>query len=289
MLAPASYAFRNDDRSIVTLDSIGWQKINSPAYRFAGDERPDSGHVIFQYTLSGQGYLELEQQTHALPPGTGFLVKVPSKHCYYYARADEPWEILWLNLRGDEANRIWDLVTEQEGPVIRRGADSSLIVHYWKLFRMIAEEKVTDKYRLSALAYDWMLTLIQSSRELGKEIGAQPGSVLDKAKTFIREHYASPLTLDAISEQCGINKHYLCRLFQKSEHTSPLAYLRDRRVEAALALLRTTDLPIREIGARCGFDTPSYFGKVFREYMSMTPKEYREKKLEFPYDAVYYG
>lgn len=69
---------------------------------------------------------------------------------------------------------------------------------------------------------------------------------------------------------------------------SPLTYLRDRRVEAAVTLLRTTDLPIQDIGKQCGFESPSYFGKVFRVYMSMTPKKYRMKKFEFPYDAIYY-
>ncbi|MNE96790.1 HTH-type transcriptional regulator ChbR [compost metagenome] len=59
-------------------------------------------------------------------------------------------------------------------------------------------------------------------------------------------------------------------------------------MEAAVSLLRTTDHSIQEIGRECGFDSPSYFGKVFREYMSMTPKDYRLKKLEFPYDAIYY-
>ncbi|GMK40399.1 hypothetical protein PCCS19_34550 [Paenibacillus sp. CCS19] len=55
-----------------------------------------------------------------------------------------------------------------------------------------------------------------------------------------------------------------------------------------LTLLRTTDMPVHDIGKQCGFDSSSYFGKVFREYMNMTPKEYRTKKSEFPFDAVYY-
>ncbi|THF80359.1 helix-turn-helix transcriptional regulator [Cohnella fermenti] len=288
MLKPVSYAFRSDDRSILTLDSIGWQTIHTKEYSFSGEERPDCGHVIFQYTLSGMGYIEVDQTTHALPPGSGFLVKIPSRHRYFYLESEEPWEMIWLNLRGDEANRIWDLVTEQEGTVIRRGHDSPLIRHYWKLLQAISEEKVTDKYRLSALVFEWMLTLVQSSRDAGNEISAGSSSIVDRTKKYLKENYASPLTLEEIAKQAGISKHYLCRLFQKAEQVSPLAYLRDRRVEAALAQLRTTDLPVQEIGRRCGFDSPSYFGKVFREYMGMTPKDYRLKKLEFPYDAVYY-
>jgi len=288
MLTPSSFAFRNEDSSILTIDSIGWQKIQSPAYRFAGDERPDCGHAIFQYTLSGQGYLEIENRRIPLPKGTGFLVKVPSSHHYYYEDRQEPWEILWLNVRGDEANRIWDLVIGQEDHVIRRDADSPLIVGLWELLRTISEGKQTDKYALSAQVYQWMLTLVQTSRELRNDMSAHTSTTVQKAKTYMKERYASPLTLEMLAEHCGINKHHLCRLFKKAERTSPLAYLRDRRMEAALRLLRTTELPVREVGARCGFDSPSYFGKIFREYMSVTPMEYRAKKLEFPYDAIYY-
>ncbi|WKL02069.1 helix-turn-helix transcriptional regulator [Paenibacillus amylolyticus] len=71
------------------------------------------------------------------------------------------------------------------------------------------------------------------------------------------------MTLDLLASHCDINKHYLCRLFQKSEKTSPLAYLKDRRIEVAVRLLRTTELPISQIGQQCGFESPSYFGKVF--------------------------
>ncbi|WP_438448463.1 AraC family transcriptional regulator [Gorillibacterium sp. sgz5001074] len=288
MLEPASYAFRNEDNSILTLDSIGWSKINSTEYSFSGDERPDCGHVIFQYTLSGQGYIDYGHRTLPLPKGFGFLVKVPSQHRYYYLEDKDPWEFIWINLRGDEANRIWDLVMEQEGPVIERDSDSPLIQGFWKLLHTVVEEKVTDKYALSSLVYEWMLTLVRTSREKGHEISATSSSIIQKAKKYMREHYASEVTLAILSEHCGVNKHHLCRLFQRSEQTSPLNVLRDRRVEAAITLLRTTDLPIHEIGQRCGFDSPSYFGKIFREYMSMTPKEYRLKTLEFPFRAIYY-
>jgi AraC-like DNA-binding protein len=289
VLTPASYGFRTDDRSILTVDSIGWQMIRSSSYCFTGDERTDVGHVIFQYTLSGQGYIEYENQRYTLTKGSAFLVKVPSKHTYYYLEQDEPWEIIWLNLRGDEANRISELMLQKEGPVIRRDLDSPLLHSFWKLYRMIAEDKVTDKYVLSVQAYEWLLTLVITSKEIsGEQLSASSSTVIQKAKKYIKDYISLPLTLDMLSEHCGINKHHLCRLFQRSEQTSPLAYLRDRRMEAALAMLRTTDLPVHEVGKRCGFDSPSYFGKVFREYMSMSPNVYRMKKLEFPYDAIYY-
>lgn len=180
------------------------------------------------------------------------------------------------------------MIIEQEGHVIQREATSPVITGLQELLRKISEEKITDKYVLSTEIYSWMLTLVRTSREVTKDISAATSSIILKAKKYLKENYAAPLTLDMLSEHCGINKHHLCRLFQKSDQISPMAYLRERRVEAAVSLLRTTDLSIQEIGRQCGFDSPSYFGKVFREHMEMTPKDYRMKKLEFPYDAIYY-
>ncbi|NGZ74685.1 AraC family transcriptional regulator [Saccharibacillus alkalitolerans] len=289
MYHTVSYAFRSDDVSIMTVDSVGWQNVSHPKYRCLSSARPDCGHVVFQYTLSGRGYLDIGGRTFALPKGHALMVKVSEEHCYYYREGSaEPWEFVWINIRGDEANRIWDLILEKEGHVIRRAPDSPLIQELWDIIRLIDQEKVTDRYRLSVQAYRWLLTLMQSSRDAEKDIGALSVTTIEKCKRFIREHYASPLTLDLLAEHCGINKHYLCRLFQRSEQTTPLAYLKDRRIEAALTMLRTTELPVSRIGQKCGFESPSYFGKVFRQYMSMSPTEYRLNKLEYPYDAIYY-
>ncbi|MDO3412238.1 AraC family transcriptional regulator [Saccharibacillus sp. CPCC 101409] len=289
MYQTVSFAFRNEDAAIMTIDSVGWQNVSHPKYRCSSDARPDYGHVVFQYTLSGQGYLDIDGRTLALSKGHALVVKVDEKHCYYYKEdSTEPWEFVWINIRGDEANRIWNLVIEKEGHVIKRGADSPVIQELWNIIRLIHQEKVTDRYQLSVQVYQWLLTLVQSSRDAEKDIGAMSTTTLEKCKQYIREHYASPITLDILAKHCDINKHYLCRLFQRSEQTSPLAYLKDRRVEAALTMLRTTELPISLIGQKCGFESPSYFGKVFRQYMSMSPKEYRLNKLEFPYDAIYY-
>jgi len=48
----------------------------------------------------------------------------------------------------------------------------------------------------------------------------------------------------------------------------------------AADLLSGTAKSIIEISEECGFSSPSYFGKVFKESMGCTPKEYREKDTE---------
>jgi AraC-like DNA-binding protein len=52
-------------------------------------------------------------------------------------------------------------------------------------------------------------------------------------------------------------------------------YLNDLRVGEAKNLLRETDLPLIEIASRVGFEDQSYFSRVFRNVVGISPGRYR--------------
>ena len=54
-------------------------------------------------------------------------------------------------------------------------------------------------------------------------------------------------------------------------------YLNQYRVRMAANELMTSIKPIAIIGEECGFASDSYFGKIFRQYMNCSPREYRRK------------
>ena len=56
-----------------------------------------------------------------------------------------------------------------------------------------------------------------------------------------------------------------------------LQYVTEYRIGKACELLRQTKLPVTEVGIQCGFASSSYFGKVFREKIGCSPREYRTK------------
>jgi len=267
-----------EDTPFMTLDSLGCQEVDSASYSFQGNERPDRGHIIFQYTLLGEGRVEIDGTTYWLPEGTAFLVQVPSPHRYYYDSASEqPWKFIWLNARGEDAQRIWDRIIAQEGPVVTLDEHAEPIRAYWKLYHRIVTEQIRDPYILSVLVYEWMLTLLRSRSHATTNVQDSP--VILQAKQFMDTHYAQPIVLEEIAASSQVSRHHLCRIFQKIEHCSPFEYLRRRRLDAAVTLLRQSDLPIHEVGVQCGFESPSYFGKVFRQHYNMSPTEYRTKSV----------
>ncbi|MBR1935967.1 MAG: response regulator [Muribaculaceae bacterium] len=55
-------------------------------------------------------------------------------------------------------------------------------------------------------------------------------------------------------------------------------YIRESRISLAKRLLAATDQPINEIVVKCGFDSPSYFAKIFKQVVNLTPSDYRRSQ-----------
>lgn len=97
---------------------------------------------------------------------------------------------------------------------------------------------------------------------------------------YIESHYAAAITLDDLAAVAGMNPKYFCRVFRSLTHHSPVDYLNFYRIEQAANLLDSTDLPVTEVGSRCGFFESSYFTKVFKKYKGTTPVAYRRNLRE---------
>ncbi len=288
MLKPGSFAFRPSEAlPYMTLDSLGWTTDAAAGYGNDCRARSDKGHVVFQYTLSGEGRVDTDGQTLAVPAGNGFLVRIPSEKRYYYPpEGTQPWAFVWLNARGEDAVRMWDRIVDKHGTVFPLSAESLTVALFWDLYRAVSVDRLSDAAELSVHLYRWMLSLLRSDPSHAAK-DSDTHTAIRQAKRFMRDNLARPISLEDIAEHCGVSRSYLCRLFQHKENDSPLAYLQRRRVEAAVTMLRRTDASVQSIGSLCGFDSPSYFGKVFRQYLKLTPGEFRRRTIEHPYDIVY--
>ena len=95
---------------------------------------------------------------------------------------------------------------------------------------------------------------------------------------FIHENYQEKITLEEIAEAAAVSTRECLRCFRMSVKQSPMEYLIDYRLRMAKKLLETTDVPVTEVALRCGFNSPSYFTKQFRENFGFTPKTCRKEK-----------
>lgn len=82
-------------------------------------------------------------------------------------------------------------------------------------------------------------------------------------------------SLAGLAKQFNISPNYICSLFSKHMDTTFSAYLLKIRMEYAARLLKGTAKPVKEVAVECGYEDYFYFCRVFRDYFSRTPTQYR--------------
>lgn len=96
------------------------------------------------------------------------------------------------------------------------------------------------------------------------------------AKQYIREHYATPITLESVSELVGFNPAYFSTLFKKETGFTFSEYLLTTRMEAAKDMLRDTNLNIATICEKVGYSDSKHFAKTFMKETGLKPNQYRK-------------
>lgn len=109
----------------------------------------------------------------------------------------------------------------------------------------------------------------------------------EQCKDYVYGHYREKIYLNDIADTLGISSSYLSRLFKRETGVSLQEFINDVRVEKASNLLIYSEETLPKIAEYVNFPSQSYFGKIFKQKMRMTPKQYRElhKPTEF-YDRM---
>jgi len=69
---------------------------------------------------------------------------------------------------------------------------------------------------------------------------------------------------------------HICRCFKKRYGVSPLTYITTLRINRAKHMLRENGSSISEVAQKAGYSDPAYFSRVFRKYVGVSPKQFRQ-------------
>ena len=86
----------------------------------------------------------------------------------------------------------------------------------------------------------------------------------------------SELSSAYLADKFSMSQRHLNRKVKETTGKDTTNYIREMRIKEAKRLLETTRESISEIYMRCGFDNPSYFSRVFKQIVGISPSEYKK-------------
>jgi len=96
----------------------------------------------------------------------------------------------------------------------------------------------------------------------------------EKAKRYLRGHYAEKISVREVGAHVGVDPDYLNQLFRRQTGVTLNQYLAEIRIEKAKGLMSDGFTDVTEIAFETGFQSPSYFSKRFRAATGMSPSQY---------------
>lgn len=112
-------------------------------------------------------------------------------------------------------------------------------------------------------------------REVSETFNLQMKTKVEEILSAIHEHYRQDLSLDSFAYEYGINPYVLSKWFKKITGMNFIDYLTNLRLDKSKQFLTESHLKIQEIAEQVGYQ-PSYFIRLFKKHVGMTPGQYRE-------------
>lgn len=99
---------------------------------------------------------------------------------------------------------------------------------------------------------------------------------LEKITRYVMEHFEDPdLTLEVTAAALGFNSTYLSHLFTSTLRVNFVSFVNSFRINKAKHLLQKSDMKMNDVVASCGFGSQRTFNRVFRNFVGMSPGEFR--------------
>jgi AraC-like DNA-binding protein len=243
-----------------------------------GHRRERSGGVdqaIFIYCLKGAGWCEMEGRRHAVHAGDLLVIPPDVPHAYG-AESARPWSIYWLHGKGAKLGVfLEELGAATATPVLRFGENLQLVSLFEEIVEMVEHGYAQHQLLCASQAFRHLLAvMIRSRRENQAEL---PDTRFKVTQTipYMKQHLDEPLKLDALAALAGLSRSQYAALFKEQTGYAPMDYFTRLRIHRACQWLDTSDLSIKAVAAKVGYEDPLYFSRVFRTVNAVSPLQYR--------------
>jgi AraC-like DNA-binding protein len=103
---------------------------------------------------------------------------------------------------------------------------------------------------------------------------------LRRVRDRIDREYAQPLDVEALARGAHMSAGHLSREFRAAYGESPYSYLMTRRIERAMALLRSSDRSVTDVCFAVGCQSLGTFSTRFAELVGVPPSVYRQQAAQ---------
>jgi AraC-like DNA-binding protein len=256
-------------------------RISVPAFEFKWHYHPE---YELTYIVRGSGYRIVGNSHEHFSAGDLVLLGSNLPHTWWGKQEDgSPSEAIVIQfsnafiepfLQLQESQSIKELLTKASRGL--RWDNDQMLFH--------SIEELGDQTEfnriLSLLSILQTLSQIESSQLASDSyqnvLSKKFESRINKVCSYLQLHFSESISLKQVADLVYMSESNFCKFFKKATSTTFSDYLNDLRINEACHLLLSTEDNISKIAHDSGFESLSYFNRVFLRKKHLTPSEFRK-------------
>ncbi|WP_405198508.1 AraC family transcriptional regulator [Christiangramia sp. LLG6405-1] len=247
--------------------------------------------------LKGKKIMHLkDKQAFDFLPGESLILPSREVMCIDFpeARSNKPTQCLAMAISEEKIKRVLCRMNEQmpkadnlEWSLLDYNFhftnDLGIYQILQRLMFLFTEEHPSKDLFVDNMLEELIIRILQTnSRKIytEKSIGLATSNRLAYVVTFIRSNLSSNISISDLSRKACMSESNFYRVFKNELGVSPIDFINNERIKLAVSLLQDKKRSIKEIYRECGFESRSYFNRVFKSRKNMAPGDY-QSRLQF--------
>lgn len=259
-----------------------------------GEQHPNRSSLgIFDLLIVEQGCLFIGEEHNQWEVSAGHtLLLLPNRYHYSVKPCEETTSFIWIHFH---TLADWS-ISEGEPVYINRETHFQQFLAHPYTIRVPQFGSLPDPFARSGQA-EMLLQLSKGRRSsavwqqqrIFEEIlrmmdraqhdhsESHAVEIAEKTETYIRNHYAEPLSNSSLADALHFHYNYLARCMKRVYGLTPMEYLTSYRLEQAKLLLLKTEISIARIAEQSGFESTTYFSRRFTQRIGISPLRFRKR------------
>lgn len=231
-------------------------------------ERQNYEFLLIEYILNGQGFVEVDSESHICHADSLYILPPGMDH-RYGSFDNDPWEKIFFICEGELIGHLLAAYHLESLHVVHDCAD---LLHYFKEFEVL-KNGIDAHLEATLLIHKLFQDIFLKHFNLKDKRHISSRSA--ELKRELDKNMENKISMDMLARQLGCSKVYLIRMFKKDFGITPYDYLMNKRIKSAKILLTHSSLFLKEIADRLCFSDQYYFSNYFKKKTGISPLVFR--------------
>jgi AraC family transcriptional regulator, arabinose operon regulatory protein len=205
------------------------------------------------------------------------LIRPHTLHDYGVEPTLSRWELLWTHFHPRAEWVEWLNWPEAPPGLMRLHLTGGLARRVARRFAEVHHFATGANQRRDALAMNALEEIFLWCDQINPRVGHRRDERISAAMELLCRNIERAITLEDLANRSGLSASRFSHLFREQVGVTPMRFLETQRLDRAAALLELTQLSVKEIARKVGFENPFYFTLRFKSRTGMSPRAFRGK------------